>query len=237
MNGVRALSLLAVLACSLALVACSSGAASPAATPTVTALQAEHQIKQAVLQPADLPAGFTQDAARAITNDQAAQARPDTQQALQQYADWGQQMLYNVSYGAKPDPSQVFNAEIAQVTNSATLFATADGAAKALDYARNLPPDTVANFLVNEGAGTQISDTQVTKEAFPAKGDDSFAWRLSGKAKFDNGFTVNFVADAIFLRVGHIDGTIVMTALGAAPERDKVEAFVDTFVRRATSAQ
>ena len=234
-NGAR----LAAAALALTLLgACNSGSNAAQPTATLTPKQAEHQLKQAVLQPDDLPAGFKLDVERALSNEVAAQARPDTDQAIRQYTTWGQVLLYNVQYSAPPAPTLVFNAQTARVTNSATLFASPEGATAALDYTRNLAPDTVANFLVNEGAGTKITDTQVVKDlAFPAKGDETFAWRISGKATFANGFAVNFVADAVFMRVGRIDGAVMTTALGAAPERDQLETFVDRFVQRARSAQ
>ena len=219
--------------------ACGGGAAkTPTAVPTLTASQAEQKLKQVVLQASDIGDGFTQSVGRALTNSQAAQARPDTAQALRQYAAWGQVLAYNVQYSAPPSPGLVFNANTARVTNTATLFNTAAGAAAALAYVRDLPAQTVANFLLNDGAGTKISDTQVVKDLnFPAVGDESFAWRLSGKATFQNGFSVDFVADAVFVRVGRIDGNVVTLALGAAPRRDQLDALVNTFVRRAREAQ
>jgi hypothetical protein len=231
---------LILLAIAGALTGCSgsSAAKAPTATATGTAAQAEQQLKQVVLQQADVGTGFTQDVARVLTNDDAAQARPDTQQALRQYAEWHQVLAYNVGYSAPPTPGLVFNAKTARITNSATLFGDADGAAAALAYARDLPSQTVADFLINDGAGTKISDTQVVKDLdFPAVGDESFAWRVSGKATFSNGYSVNFVADAVFVRVGHIDGSVLATALGAAPERDQLEAFVAKFVRNARAHQ
>ncbi len=231
---------LAFAAAALALAAAcgGGGAKTPTAVPTLTASQAEQKLRQVVLQAFDVGDGFTQVASQAITNDQAARARPDTAQALRQYADWGQVLAYNVQYSAPPSPGLVFNANTARATNTATLFSKSAGAIAALAYVRDLPSSTVANFLLNDGAGTKISDTQVVKELnFPARGDESFAWRLSGKATFPNGFTVNFVADAVFVRVGRIDGNVVTLALGAAPRRDQLEALVATFVRRAEANQ
>jgi hypothetical protein len=124
------------------------------------------------------------------------------------------------------------------VTNTATLFDTADGAAAALAYTRDLPSQTIADFLVNEGAGTKITDTQVVKELdFPPRGDESFAWRISGKATFTNGTQVTFISDVVFVRAGHISGNVQTLALGAAPQRDQLVALVDKFVERARAAQ
>src|SRR4029077_610161 len=107
-------------------------------------------------------------------------------------------------------------------------------AAAALAYVRNLSSATVANFLVNDADGTKISDTQVVKDiAFPAEGDESFAWRLTGKAMFPDGFTVAFVAVAAFVRAGRVNGNVTAVAFGQAPKGDDVIALVERFVERA----
>ena len=223
----------------IAAAACGGGGKkTPTATPTLSPAQAETKLKQVVLQASDIGSDFTQDVGRAIPNAAAAKARPDTEQALRQYTEWGQVLAYNVQYSTRPTAGLVFNAKTARVTNTATLFNTPEGATAALAYTRDLAPQTVADFLVNEGAGTKITDTQVVKELdFPAKGDESFAWRVSGKATFANGFTVTFISDVVFVRAGRIAGNVQTLSLGAAPERDQLIALVDTFVERARAAQ
>lgn len=199
---------------------------------------AETRLARIVLQPTDVGAEYTQDAARAQTNEDAANARPDTENARQQYADWGQVLQYNVQYAAPAEAEVVFNAKIARVMNTATYYHSVEGAGAALAYTRDLPATTVANFLVDESDGTKITETQVVKDiAFPSKGDDSYAWRLTGKAIFENGFTVNFVADSIFLRAGRINGNVTAVALGQAPDRAAVTALVDAFLARAQAAE
>ncbi len=212
--------------------ACSSSSNNSSAALAPAA--AEAQLKQIVLQPTDAGADFAQDQAVAQTNDDLAKARPDTEAARRQYADWGQVLQYNVQYSAPVAPDLVFSGKIARVMNTATLFASAGGAGSALAYTRGLPESTVANFLVNDAGGTKISDTQVVKDiAFPAKGDESFTWRITGKAMFPDGFTVVFVADAVFVRAGRVNGTVTAVAFGQAPKRDDVIALVDRFVERA----
>ncbi|MBI5283535.1 MAG: hypothetical protein HY874_00430 [Chloroflexi bacterium] len=224
------------LACiAVVLAACGSGAAkTPAASPTLSASAAEARLAKIVLTAADAGPGFTQEVARAQTNEDAANARPDTETARQQYADWGQILAYNVQFGAPPGADLVFNGKTARVMNTATLFHTNDGASAALAYVRGLAPALIANFLVNDGAGTKISETQVVKDIdFPAAGDESFAWRISGKATFAGGFTVNFVADSVFLRAGSLTGNVTAVALGQPPDRAALTALVSTFVQHA----
>lgn len=231
---------IAVLSCLLTAssiaTACGGGASRGARTTpaTISAADAEARLKQIVLLPADAGADFMQNQARAQTDDDLARARPDTESARKQYTDWGQVLQYNVQYSAPVAPDLVFSGKIARVMNTASLFQTPEGAGAALAYVRELAAPTVANFLVNDAEGTKVSDTQVVKDtSFPAKGDESFAWRLSGKATFTNGFTVTFIADAVFVRTGRVSGNVTAVAFGQAPKRDDVIALVDTFVERA----
>jgi hypothetical protein len=218
--------------------ACGGSSRGATASPTISAVGAASLLKQVVLQASDAGAAFTGDAPATQTNDDLARARPDTESARKQYTAWGQALQLNAQYSVPTSPDLVFSGKIARVTNTATLFASADGAAAALAYTRALPAATVANFLVNEGAGTKIMDTQVVKDiAFPAKGDESFAWRLTGKAIFSDGFTVTFVADAVFVRAGRVNGNVTAIAYGQAPKRDDLIALADTFVERAKAHQ
>jgi hypothetical protein len=217
-----------------AILACKAGSpAAPASFPTISASDAKALLERIVLQTTDVGPGFTQTSATATSNDDLARARPDTDAAHQQYADWGQALQYNVQYSAPVTGDLVFSGEIARVMNTATLFRSAEGASSALAYVRNLSSSTVANFLVNDAAGTKISDTQVVKDiAFPTKGNESFAWRLTGKAVFADGFTVTFVADAVFVRAGRVTGNVTAVAFGQPPRRDDVTTLTDRFIER-----
>lgn len=229
-----------VLAASLIGVACGSRAPSGARTESagISVSAAEARLKQVVLQPSDAGAQFTQDQALIQTNDELAKARPDTEKARQQYGDWGQVLQYNVQYSASVAPDLVFSGKIARVMNTASLFRTSEGASAALAFIRDLAAPTVANFLVNDAEGTKISDTQVVKDiSFPAEGDESFGWRLTGKATFTNGFTVTFVADTVWVRAGRVNGNVTAVAFGQAPNREDLVGLVDQFVGRAETAE
>ncbi len=222
-----------------ALAACGGGSASTGtpAPPAISAASAEARLAALVLDTSDLAPGYTQDVARPRTNDEAANARPDTENARTQYADWGQVLAFNVQYGPPKTAGLVYSGVAARIMNTATLYQSADGASAALAYERGLSPSVVANFLVNDGAGTKISDTQAVKDIdFPAKGDESFAWRVSGKATFADGFTVNFVADAVYVRVGRVTGNVTAVALGQAPDRAALVALVNKFIARVKAA-
>ncbi len=190
-------------------------------------------LKAMVLRTTDIGPDYTQEVARLQTNEDAAKARPDTEQARQQYREWDQVLAYNVQFGAPPTADLVFSDKTARVLNTATLYNTPVGAASALAFVRGLSPGVVANFLINDSSGTRISDTQVVKDiVFPAKGDGSFSWRISGKATFENGFTVNFVADSVFVRVGRVTGNVTTVALGQSPNPQELNSLVDKFVER-----
>ena len=225
-----------IVACALPVMA-ACGGGSTSATSQPGASDAEAWLARVVLAPGDLAPGYTADVARSITNEDAAKARPDTESARQQYADWGQVLAYNVQFGAPASADLVFTGTAARVMNTATLYRDPDGASAELASVGELAPQVVADFLVNDGAGTKISETQVIKIAdFPAQGDESFAWRLSGKAVFADGFTVNFVADAVYVRIGRVMGNVTAVALGEPPERARLTQLVDTFVSRVQAA-
>lgn len=198
---------------------------------------AEARLKKAVLAADDIGAGYTLEVARVQTNEDAAISRPDTGNARRQHADWGQVLAYNVQFSPPAKTDLVFTSAVARLMNTATLFRSAEGADASLAYTRTLPPAVVANFLVNDGSGAKISATQVAiVDDFPAAGDESFAWRVSGKAAFEGGLDVTFVADAVFVRVGRLTGTVIVVGLGQEPNRAGVTALVNRFVERARAA-
>lgn len=205
--------------------------ASPA---PVTAATAEARLRRIVLEASDAGAGYKQDAGHVQSNEQAARARPDTAAAMRQYETWGQVLAYNVQFSAPDIREAVFSSKLARVMNTATIFHDADGASAALIYVHALPPGLLEAVLTNEGAGTRISDTQVTKDiAFSEKGDESFAWRVSGKATFADGFSITFIADTVFVRAGAVNGSITGVTLGDAPDRAALERLVDRFIEKA----
>ena len=222
-----------------ALAGCDDGnrnamSASSAPGTAASAADAEARLRRIVLEPSDAGAGYTLDFARVQTNEQAARARPDTAAAMRQHETWGQVLAYNAQFSAPSLRDVVFSPKLARVMNTATIFNGADGASAALMYVRALSPGLLEDVLTNEGAGTRITGTQVTKDiAFAAKGDESFAWRVSGKATFADGFSINFIADTVFVRAGAVTGSVTGVALGDAPDRAELERLVDRFIEKA----
>lgn len=196
---------------------------------------AETTLRGAVLDVTDVGAGYTLASSSFRSNETLAAARPDANAARAQYAEWGQALTYNVQYESTNATS--FSSDFARVLSTATLFDAGDGASLWLESVNALPDDAIRDFLINEGEGTRIDDTQVAKDLpFAAKGDESFAWRLSGKATFDTGSTQTFVADAVYVRAGRFAGNVVVVSFGAAPDAVKLEALVDRFVQKMRAA-
>jgi hypothetical protein len=218
--------------------ACGGRSRASDAEPPVSAAEAEVTLKSIVLTQGDLGPDFVRDFELVQTNDAAAAARPDTDNARRQYAEWGQLLSYNVQYAATSESDLVYTGNVARVMNTATLFNTSDGASSSLAFERSLSPAVIANILVSDGPGAKISETQVVKDiAFPVKGDESFAWRLSGKATLDSGLVTAFVADVVFVRQGRATGNVIAVALGEQPDRGTLSALVDRFVEHAATAQ
>lgn len=232
------LMLMAAGLATFALAACSSGDgddAPPTATPrpAMTEAQARTFLAAVALKADDIGTDYKQEVARYQTNEEAAAARPDTDNARTQFEEWGQILSYNVQYAAPPTADLLFNAKTARMMNTATVFETPAGASSSLEFLRSLPEDIVADFVSGGDGGTVLSDTRVQKDIeFAAKGDESFAWRVSGKATLAGGFVVNYVADVVFVRSGSVNGNVTTVALGQAPQRAELEKLIDTFLAR-----
>ena len=240
-NAFRPVSLLIALTiAALALAACSGDGGDdtpPTPTPRAAMTEAEARtfIETVSLTGTDIGADYTQAVDRCQTNDEAAAARPDTENARSQFEEWGQVFACNVRWDAPPNADLLFNAKTAQMMNSVTVFESPEGATASLEFFRALPEDIVSDFITG-GDSSALSDTRVQKDIeFTPKGDESFAWRVSGKATLEGGFVVNYVADVVFVRSGEINGNVTTVALGQAPDRTELEGLVDTFLARIAS--
>jgi hypothetical protein len=202
--------------------------------PSIAVADAEALLTRVVLQPRDAGEGEWESSARVQTNEQLAEARADTDFARRQYAAWGQVLSYHVQYDATGARRLVNTGRFTRVSNTATLFQDTQGAATQLIYVRAQSEERLANAVTNDGPGTRIADARVTKDLpFPAKADESFAWRISGKATFEGGATLTFISDTVFVRVGNISGSVTAVALGSAPDRAELERLVDRFIAKA----
>jgi hypothetical protein len=208
------------------------------AESSISIADAEALLMLVVLSPEDAGDGMRAGAARVQTNDELAEARADTDFAQGQYEAWGQVLSYAVQYDATGARRLVDTGRPTRVSNTATVFKDSAGASTQLIYVRAQSEERLANAVTNDGPGTRIADARVTKDlAFPAKGDESFAWRISGKATFEDGATLTFISDTVFVRVGSITGSVTAVGLGSPPERAELERLVDRFVERARAAE
>ena len=236
MNRLSWLGVLALTFALLAGAACSGGGDDAPPTPTprpqLTEAEARPLLQAMILQPADIGSDYT-GSGSFQTNEDAAAARPDADNARQQIRDWQQVLTYRVQYNAPANADLLFNAKTAQVMNTATLYNSSDGASQSLAFLQSLTEDAVAQFLSAGGGDTKLTETKVKKDVeFPAKGDESFLWRVSGKATLASGLTVNYVADAVFVRFGRVTGNVTTIALGQPPDHTELEKLVDLFLSR-----
>jgi hypothetical protein len=185
----------------------------------------------------DFGDGYKQDVDRAITNAQAAKARPDTASAERQYEAWGQVLAHNVQFSPAVVRDVINTPAHARVMHTATIYNDAGGAATAMVYLRTLPVELLENILTSDGGATQISDTQVTRGvAFPFKGDEVYVLRTSGKAAISGRLTITFIADTVFVRAGNVNGAITALALGDTPDRAALLRLVDRFLAKVRAA-
>lgn len=198
---------------------------------------AETLLRSMVLAADDIGPGYSEAVSRFQTNEDAAKARPDSDAARRQYAGWGQVLTYNVQFSAPSTAELIFDSKIARVMNTVTLFDATGGAAQSLEAIRALPDVLVANFLANDAAGAKVTETQLTRDIeFAARGDESFAWRVSGEITFNTGLTTTFIADSVFLRVGRVTGNVTAVSLGQVPDRATLEALTDRLIERMRAA-
>lgn len=237
----RCATLAVVGTAALVLVACSDGNRNVtddgAPPPTsISIAEAEALLMRVVLEPDDVGEQMSAGDARIQTNDQLSEARADTDFARGQYEAWGQVLAYSVQYNTSTARRLVDTGRPARVANTATVFHDATGASTQLVYMRAQSDERLANAVTNDGPGTRIVDAQVTKDlAFPDKGDESFAWRISGKATFEGGATLNFISDTVFVRVGNVTGSVTAVGLGSPPDRGELVRLVDRFIEKVRS--
>lgn len=211
----------------------------PTPQPTIDAAQAERMLGSVLLQQDDIGADYERALDRTMSNEEAAAARPDADNARAQFEAWERVLGREVQFNAPASADLLFQNKTARLINTATLFTSADGASASLTFVRALPEDAVAAFVQQpaEGGGT-LSETRVDKDiAFEAVGDESFAWRITGKFTFPDGFSVNYAADAVFLRIDRIAGSVITIALGQPPDRAQLESLVGTFAESARAAR
>jgi hypothetical protein len=205
------------------LVACSGG---PAGTAGATSRgDAERLLRSAALAPADAGGGFSVESTRFIGNEDAAAARPDSENARRQHAGWGRVLALETQLAGPAAADSLYSGRVVRVVQTSTLYETADGASAALSYTRDLRSSIVEGFLTNDGAGTKLDDVQLTRDLVPPDaGDESFAWRISGVATFETGQTVSIIADAAFIRAGRMTTTVMAVALASEPRAGALDA-------------
>jgi hypothetical protein len=231
-------SLVPLLVLVAAVAAACGGDGNGPGNATVTPDEARVLLQDVIISTGDVPDDYAQDANRFQTNEEAATARPDTEVARQQFRDWGQVLSYNVQYAAPPNIELITNGKTARIMHTATVFHAPEGAMQAMEFVRSLSEETLQDVINSgSGQGTVISDAKVTKDIeFVPKGDESTAFRVAGVATLENGLVVNFVADALAMRVDHVTTTIVTVALGQPPARGELEDYADLFVERVRAA-
>lgn len=178
------------------------------------------------------------DATQIMTNDDAAKLRPDTETARRQYEDWGQVLTLSVQYAAAASADLLLGGKTARVMSGATMFNTPDGAAASIAFVRGLSPQLVGSYVEFSASGpAKLTDTNVAKDIqFPAKGDESFAWRTTGRATLAEGLVVSYVADTIFMRIGRATANVTTVALNRPPDRAELERLTDVLVWRARAS-
>jgi len=191
-------------------VACGGGngegivAPSPSAAATPLAL--EGQLKGMVLQPSDVPAGFSLTESFS-TNEDVAGSGDDAETVLAKLTQWGRTLGLRVVFSPEAsDESGIF-----LVDSSVSLYESDSGAAASFADARNTASATDWSTNVE---GTK--DVRV-EEIPPLDVADEMLWlRISGTAIVGEPATEQaFVQDVVLLRVGRARATVSVGYSGA----------------------
>jgi len=233
MNRVGLLAGTALLSVVLAAVACgggggeegavsptpgATGTPSPGATATPSAV--EEQLKRMVLQPGDLPAGFSMEEGSFSTNEQVASGGADPQAELASLTEWGRILGHNVVFS--PDSTVTNEAGVLIVESTVSLYESDSGAAAS--FADAVKTARAVDWQANI---TGAKDLRV-EEVPPLDVADEMLWlRISGTALIGEEATEQaFVEDMVVLRVGRVRGSVAMASAGGSAAAQLAESLV-----------
>jgi hypothetical protein len=197
-------------------VACGGGGdgeatSSPGATvaPTATPSAVEQQLTGMVLQPSDLPDGFSVVQEGFSTNEEVAGQGEDAAELLAQLTEWGRILSRGVVFESSAETGVLL------VDSTVSLYEADSGAiasfADAVDTAR------ATDWQTSAGSATNVA----VQEVPPLDAADEMLWlRITGTAQVGDPPTETpFIQDVILMRVGRARGSvsIISSAVDAAP--------------------
>jgi hypothetical protein len=195
----------------------------PAGTPTPASSAVDEQLQAMVLQPSDVPAGFTLASDSFSTNEDVAGRGEDAAEVLAQLTEWGRIRGHGVVFSSEASDE----AGVLLVDSTVSIYETDSGAgasfADAVDTAR--ATDWQATI------GPDATDVSV-EEISPLDVADEMLWlRMTGTAIIGNPAEQQpFIQDVILMRVGRVRGsvsTVAAVADAALLVEDMVRAQVD----------
>jgi hypothetical protein len=200
------------------------GAASPSpgatGTPSATPSAVEEQLKSMVLQPSDLPAGYTMEEGLFSTNEDVASGADDPQAQLANLTQWGRILGHNVTFSPNPDASNP--AGVMVVDSTVSLYESDSGATASFADAVN-----TAHTVDWQASVPGAKDLQV-EEIPPLDVADEMLWlRISGTGLIGGAGTEQaFVEDMVLMRVGRARASVAMASTGGSAAADLVESLV-----------
>ncbi|MDP2948385.1 MAG: hypothetical protein Q8P22_02460 [Chloroflexota bacterium] len=212
------------------------GEATPtAASPSVPA-GVKAVLEQMVLQPGEVPAGFTATEQVFGSNEQVAAESADPQAELAKLQRWGRIWGYEVTYEpggtavatatASPGASQVI---VFSVNSAVSLYESAEGASASFAEAAQAARSTDWPALF-----TGATDLQVQELSAPGLADEVLWLRITAKAEARE---QTFAQDVVLLRQGPNRGTLQVAMFGVAEEgRQLVERMARAQVEHMASA-
>ena len=191
----------------------------PTGAPTATPSAVEEQLRGMVLQPSDLPAGFSLAQESFSTNEEVAGDGEDAAEVLARLTEWGRILGHGVVFSSEASSEN----SVFLVDSTVSLYESDSGAAASFADAVNTARATDWQASVGEATDLRVEEVPSLDVA------DEMLWlRITGTALVgDPPAEQPFVQDVVLLRVGRVRGSVSILT-GAADVALLVESMVRT---------
>jgi hypothetical protein len=213
-----------------ATVACDGGGGEGEATPTPVATEVQGQLRQMVLQLADLPLGVIRAEEFFTTAEESAAESDDREGRLAVLREWRYILGYETTY--QPNPEVMSQTGLMLANSSASLYESEEGStasfADAVETARTT--DWAAQF-----SGAQ--DVQVEELPNPPLTDEMLWLRITAKREAEAGSEGQiFAQDVVLFRRGPARGSLMVGWLMDGGRSDFIQQLVEAQARRLKDA-
>ena len=175
----------------------------PSATPSAM----DEQLQGMVLQPDDVPAGFSLASEAFSTNEDVAGQGEDAAEVLARLTEWGRIRGHGVVFTSEASDE----AGVLLVDSTVSIYETDSGASASFADAVNTARTTDWQATIGEATGVSV------EEIPPLDVADEMLWlRMSGTAAIGDPATEQaFIQDVVLMRVGRVRGSVSTVSAAA----------------------